>query len=58
MLKSNVHLYIHCLVVHLYVYHCFVEQDPQELFESISQALLNAVDRDAVSGWGGIVHIM
>ncbi|XP_062607448.1 proteasome subunit beta type-3-like [Saccostrea cucullata] len=32
--------------------------DPQELFESISQALLNAVDRDAVSGWGGIVHII
>ncbi|XP_048756189.1 proteasome subunit beta type-3-like [Ostrea edulis] len=32
--------------------------EPQELFESISQALLNAVDRDAVSGWGGIVHII
>lgn len=52
MLKSNLHLYT---VIHSYVYHC---QDPQELFESISQALLNAVDRDAVSGWGGIVHIM
>jgi 20S proteasome subunit beta 3 len=28
------------------------------LFETISQALLNAVDRDAISGWGGIVHII
>ena len=33
-------------------------QGPDDLFECISQALLNAVDRDAVSGWGGVVHIM
>lgn len=33
-------------------------QDPDELFETISQALLNAVDRDALSGWGGVVHVM
>ena len=33
-------------------------QEPEELFETISQALLNAVDRDALSGWGGVVHIM
>ena len=33
-------------------------QSPDDLFETISQALMNAVDRDAVSGWGGIVHIM
>ena len=32
--------------------------DPEELFETISQALLAAVDRDALSGWGAIVHIM
>lgn len=31
---------------------------PEDLFETISQALLNAVDRDAVSGWGAIVHII
>ena len=37
---------------------CFVLQNPDDLFECISQALLNAVDRDAVSGWGGIVYIM
>lgn len=29
-----------------------------ELFETISQALMNAVDRDALSGWGGVVHVI
>ncbi|XP_006882336.1 PREDICTED: proteasome subunit beta type-3-like [Elephantulus edwardii] len=32
--------------------------DPDHLFETISQAMLNAVDRDAVSGMGVIVHII
>jgi len=32
--------------------------EPDDLFETISQALINAVDRDAISGWGAIVHIM
>lgn len=32
--------------------------EPEDLFETIAQALLNAQDRDALSGWGGIVHIM
>ncbi|KAJ2160410.1 proteasome core particle subunit beta 3 [Coemansia sp. RSA 552] len=31
---------------------------PEELFETISQALLNAVDRDALSGWGAVVHVI
>ncbi|KAK6370474.1 proteasome core particle subunit beta 3 [Lithohypha guttulata] len=31
---------------------------PDELFETISQALLNAVDRDALSGWGAHVYIV
>jgi len=31
---------------------------PEELFETISQALMNAFDRDAISGWGGVVHII
>ena len=31
---------------------------PDELFECISQALTNAVDRDAASGWGAVVHII
>ncbi|KAJ2792151.1 proteasome core particle subunit beta 3 [Coemansia guatemalensis] len=31
---------------------------PEELFETISQSLLNAVDRDAMSGWGAVVHII
>lgn len=34
------------------------DMEPDVLFETISQALMNAVDRDAVSGWGAIVHII
>ena len=33
-------------------------QEPDDLFETLSQALLNAVDRDALSGWGAVVHVM
>ncbi|RMZ92669.1 hypothetical protein DV736_g96, partial [Chaetothyriales sp. CBS 134916] len=32
--------------------------EPDELFETVSQALLNAVDRDALSGWGAYVYII
>ncbi|KNE72955.1 hypothetical protein AMAG_17184 [Allomyces macrogynus ATCC 38327] len=32
--------------------------EPEELFEITSQALLNAVDRDCISGWGAVVHII
>lgn len=32
--------------------------EPDDLFETISQALTNAVDRDAVSGWGAVVHVV
>lgn len=32
--------------------------NPDELFETISQTLLNAVDRDAIAGWGARVHIL
>ena len=32
--------------------------ESEDLFETISQTLLNAVDRDAYSGWGAIVHVM
>jgi len=31
---------------------------PEELFETVSQALVNAFDRDAISGWGAVVYIM
>lgn len=34
------------------------DMSPDDLFECISQALLNALDRDATSGWGAIVHII
>ncbi len=33
-----------------------IMKEPEDLFETISQTLLNAVDRDAFSGWGAIVH--
>lgn len=32
--------------------------EPEDLFETISQTLMNAVDRDAFSGWGAVVHVM
>jgi len=34
------------------------DMNAQQLFEVISQCLLSAVDRDATSGWGAIVHII
>ena len=32
--------------------------EPEELVETISQALMAAVDRDCLSGWGGTVHVI
>lgn len=32
--------------------------EPNDLFETLAQALLASVDRDALSGWGGVVHII
>jgi len=32
--------------------------EPDELFETLGQCLLAAVDRDALSGWGGVVSII
>lgn len=32
--------------------------EPEDLFETISQALLSACDRDALSGWGAVVYIL
>jgi len=34
------------------------DMNPEELFETVSQCLLTAVDRDCLAGWGGIVHII
>ncbi len=31
---------------------------PEDLFETISQVLLSAQDRDALAGWGAIVHLI
>ena len=33
-------------------------KEPEELFETISQALLSSVDRDCLSGWGGYVLVV
>ncbi|KAH9950793.1 nucleophile aminohydrolase [Amylocystis lapponica] len=32
--------------------------EPEDLFETISQTLMNAVDRDAYSGWGALVYVI
>lgn len=32
--------------------------EPDDLFETTSQALVNACDRDAISGWGAVVHVI
>lgn len=34
------------------------DMGPDDLFESISQALMNAFDRDAVSGWGATIYVI
>lgn len=34
------------------------DMDPDQLFETVSQCLLSAVDRDAMSGWGAVVHVI
>lgn len=47
------------MAVHLIIFADFEYfQAPEDLFETISQALLNAVDRDALSGWGAHVYII
>lgn len=35
-----------------------VSQELEELFETVSQALLSSVDRDCLSGWGGHVFVV
>ena len=37
---------------------CRKDLEPEDLFEVVSQALLSAVDRDAMSGWGAVVHVV
>jgi 20S proteasome subunit beta 3 len=31
---------------------------PEELFETLSQCLLAGIDRDALAGWGAVVHVI
>ncbi|KAG2656497.1 hypothetical protein PVAP13_1KG089800 [Panicum virgatum] len=41
-------------------YHLFfyLVKEPEELFETVSQALMASVDRDCLAGWGGYVLIV
>jgi len=34
------------------------DMEPEEIFEVLSQCLLASIDRDALSGWGAVVHII
>ena len=34
------------------------DMEAEELFETLSQCLLSAVNRDSLSGWGAVVHIV
>lgn len=34
------------------------DMNPEELFETLSQCLLSGVDRDALAGWGAVVHVI
>jgi len=34
------------------------KMSPDDLFECVSQSILNAVDRDGKSGWGAVVYII
>lgn len=34
------------------------DMSPDDLFETVSQCLLAAVGRDALSGWGAVVHVI
>lgn len=34
------------------------DMEPEDLFETISQCLLAAVDRDCLAGWGADVHVI
>lgn len=34
------------------------DMEAEQLFETLAQALLASVDRDALAGWGGVVHII
>lgn len=34
------------------------DMDADELFEALAQCLLSGVDRDALAGWGALVHVI
>ena len=32
--------------------------DGEQLFETISQCLISSIERDCLSGWGGLVYVL
>ena len=34
------------------------DMGPEELFETISNCLLSALDRDSLSGWGAYIYVL
>lgn len=34
------------------------DMEPEDLFEAIGQSLVNSVERDCLSGWGGMVYLI
>ncbi len=34
------------------------DMDPEELFETVAQCLTSGFDRDALAGWGAVVHVI
>ena len=56
-----------CCKKYIYIFFFFLgmcealwqpDMNTEEIFECIAQALTNALDRDASSGWGAVVHII
>ena len=45
-------------VLYCVPYRAAVLQGPEELFETVSQALLSGQDRDCLAGWGAVVYVM
>lgn len=57
LLLFVMHLFL--IFIGFMVSYCMLTfQGPEELFETISQALLSSVDRDCLSGWGGHVYVV
>ncbi|GLC40976.1 Proteasome subunit beta type-3-A [Pleodorina starrii] len=34
------------------------DMEPEELFETVAQCLMSGFDRDALAGWGAVIHVI